>query len=525
MAGQQSEPVAVQGDPSLQVHITYNVETRAAFEKTELPLVVGILADLSGNHTCAQPKALSELQFIDIDHETFDAAFAKIHPRLSFSVKNVLEQAQSTHHISLSFNCFDDFNPKHVIDQIEALKQFNELDPQFHAQLTLILQAPELQKLEASWRGLHQLVMNTPTGRSLKVRLLDVTQQSLRLDLQKAVTLDQSALFKKVCEAEDVTYRGEPFSVLMGDFEFDRSPADIAMLSSLSAVAAAAHAPFIAAASAQLFDLHTFADLGDVNDLAATFESEEMAEWRALRGSEDARFVFLTLPRYLSRPPCNPADHSACGVEALHEHASAPGAVWGNAAWLLTQRVANAFARNRWWAETLGHDGAPVFIGPTDASISAENAQALDTLGFIALTHQPGNDGAVFTDCQSLYKPEVFSSPEANANASRFARLPYLLVASRFAHYIAVIMRSKIGSFMTRATVEAYLNTWITQYVLLDDNASLDIDATYPLREARVVVADVPEHPGSYDATVFVRPHFQLQALTGSIRLAVRISA
>jgi type VI secretion system protein ImpC len=521
MADQQSEPGSVKGNPVPQVHITYEVETGSTFEGLELPLVVGILADVSGNDVAAQPAGLFQRDFIHIDHGTFDKVIAAINPRLSFTVENALGQAGGTRRVNLSFNSLDDFSPRRIVDQVEDLKGLDELDPQLHAQLNLILQAPELQKLEATWRGLQQLVMYTSTDASLKLRLLDVTREALRLDLEEAVAFDQSALFTMLYQAK--SYGGEPFSVLMGDFEFGRSQADIAMLNGLASVAAAVHAPFIAAASAQLFDLQSFAGLGDANDLAATFEGDAMADWRALQAAEDSRYLCLTLPRYLSRRPYDPIDNPVAGLPTFIEHASASSALWGNAAWLLTQRIADSFARHRWWAETLGTDGAPVFNGPTEVAISAGDAQALDALGFVALTHRPDSNGAVFAGCQSLHKPQAYNTPEANANAMRCVMVPYLLGASRFAHYLAVIISNKIGSLASRSTVESYLNAWVSQYVLLDDNPSPAIAASYPLRQAQVSVADVPGAPGSYSATAFLQPHFQLQGLTTSIRLVIAL--
>lgn len=520
MAGQQSELESVKGVAPLRVHITCDVETGGAIEKFELPLVVGILADLSGNVAAAQPTRLFQTDFIHIDDGTFDKVFAAINPRLMFTVENTLGQAGSTRRVNLSFNGLDDFSPQHIVDQIDDLKGLDELDPQRHAQLNLILHAPELQKLEASWRGLQQLVMNTSADTSLKLRLLDVSQEALRLDLEEAVTFDQSALFTMLYQGEYGTYGREPFSVLMGDFEFGRSQADIAMLKGLSSVAAAVHAPFIAAASAQLFELQSFADLRDANDLAATFEGDAMADWRALQAAEDSRYLYLTLPRYRSMRPYDPVESPVAGLPTFLEHSSPR---WSNAAWLLTQRIADAFARHGWWAETLGHDGDPVFTGPAEVAITAGNAQALGALGFIALTDRPDGNGAVFPRCQSLHKPQVYDTPEANANTERSVMLPYLLGASRFAHYVALIMSNKVGAFLTRGNVESYLNTWIAQYVCLDDNVSPAIGAAYPLRQAQVSIADVPGAPGCYTATLFLRPHFQLQGLTTSIRLVITL--
>lgn len=477
----------------VRVHITYDVQTGGNVEKQELPLVVGILADLSGNAAAAQPTALAERGFTSIDHGTFDQVLAAINPRLSFTVENPGGARQ----VNLSFKSLNDFNPRHIADQIEDLIGLDELDQYLRAQLNLILHAPELQKLEASWRGLHQLLINTRTATAVTFRLLDVTQEALRLELEAAVTFDQSALFKLLLQAGNAG--DEPFGVVMADFEFGRSPADISMLGQLFAIAEAVHAPFIAAANAQLIGLQSFEDLNKVNNLALTLQSDAMADWRALQSAEGSRSLYLTLPRYLCRRPYDPINNPAAGLPSFHECSAG---LWGNAAWLLTRRIVDAFAQHRWWPETLVTDGFPVATCPTEVAITAANAHSLGALGFIALTHRPDSDEAVFAGGQSL---------------------PCLLDASRFALYMTVIMRSKIGSFMTHSNVESYLNNWISQYVLIDDNASPSIEATYPLRHALVSVTDVPTAPGSYSATVWLRPHFQLQGLTASIRLVISL--
>jgi type VI secretion system protein ImpC len=444
-----------------------------------------------------------------------------------------------------------------------------DLDRQINAQLNQILHNEQLQKLEASWRGLHQLVMNTETGTSLKLRLFNVTKDELRLDLDKAVEFDQSVLFKKVYEEEYGTFGGSPFSVLMGDYEFDRSTLDIKMLTGLSNVAAAAHAPLITAASHKLFDLKSFADLGVPRDLAKVFESGALIEWRAFRDTEDSRYVSMVLPRYLSRLPYDPVNNPVPGmttfVEDVNSSAAATAAIlaaaaagtddapksidpdsqkflWGNAAWLLTQRITEAFAQYRWCAAIRGPEGGGAVNGlpvyqfntlagdlaikcPTEVAITDRREKELDSLGFIALCHRKNTNVAVFFGGQTTNKPKTYNTFEANANARISGMLPYILAASRFAHYLKVILRDKVGSFATRDNVQTYLNNWIADYVLINDNAPQEIKAQYPLREARIDVTDVPGRPGSYRATVFLRPHFQLEELTASIRLVAALPA
>ena len=417
-----------------------------------------------------------------------------------------------------------------------------QIDETITAQLNEIMHAPEFQQMEASWRGLHYLVMNTETGTMLKLRLMNVTKAELLSDMEKATEFDQSALFKKVYEEEYGTFGGNPFTVLVGDYEFGRHPQDIATLEKLSSVAAAAHAPFIASASPKLFDMDSFTELGIPRDLAKGFESTELVKWRSFRESEDSRYIVLTLPHVLLRLPYGP---DTVPVEGFDFREDVDGRdhrkyLWGSSAYALAQRVNNAFALYKWCAAIRGVEGGGLVEGlpahtfktdegdialkcPTEIAITDRRENELNNLGFISILHRKGTDQAAFFGGQTTNKPKLYNTNEANANSRISGMLPYMLAASRFAHYIKVIMRDKIGSFMTRDNVEKYLNTWVANYVLLNDNASQASKASYPLREARVDVYDIPGKPGCYRATVYLRPHFQLEELTASIRLVAEL--
>jgi type VI secretion system protein ImpC len=417
-----------------------------------------------------------------------------------------------------------------------------EIDELLSAQLNEILHHPEFQRLEATWRGLHYLVFNTETGTMLKLRILNVTKAELLKDLEKAVEFDQSALFKKVYEEEYGTFGGNPYSMLMGDYEFGRHPQDILLLELISNVAAAAHAPFIAAASPRLFDMDSFTELAVPRDLAKIFESAELIKWRSFRNSEDSRYVALVLPHVLLRLPYGPDTKPVEGVNFIEDTDGRDHSkyLWGNAAWMLTQRITNAFSLHGWTAAIRGVEGGGKVEGlpthtfrtdegdvalkcPTEIAITDRREKELNDLGFITLVHCKGTDYAAFFGGQTTNKPKLYNTAAANANSRISSMLPYILNASRFAHYIKVIMRDKIGSFMTRENVSSYLNTWIVDYVLGKDDAGQQLKAKYPLREARVDVTDVPGKPGSYKATVFLRPHFQLEELTASIRLVAEL--
>jgi type VI secretion system protein ImpC len=428
-------------------------------------------------------------------------------------------------------------------DVAEAINdRIAEIDDLLSAQLNEILHHPELQQMEASWRGLNYLVMNTETSTGLKLRLLNITKAEVFKDLDKAVEFDQSALFKKVYEEEYGTFGGHPYSMLVADYEFGRHPQDTQLLQKMASVAAAAHAPFIAAASARLFDMDSFTELGIPRDLAKIFESLELVAWRSFRESEDSRYVTLALPHILLRLPYGPNTVPVEGMNFVEDTDGRDHAkyLWGNAAWALTTRITDAFAKHGWTAAIRGVEGGGKVEGlpahtfltdegdvalkcPTEIAITDRREKELSDLGFITLVHCKGTDYAAFFGAQTTNKPKIYNLATANANAALSARLPYMLNASRFAHYIKVIMRDKIGSFMTKENVQTYLNTWIIDYVLGKDDAGQDLKAKYPLREARVDVFDVPGKPGVYRATVFLRPHFQLEELTASIRLVAEL--
>lgn len=427
-----------------------------------------------------------------------------------------------------------------TVAMIEA--QVAKIDELLTAQLNEILHHEEFQKLEASWRGLSYLVMNTETSTRLKLRLLPLSKKELLKDLETAAEFDQSKLFKKVYEEEYGTFGGAPFSLLIGDFEFGRHPQDMALLEKVSNVAAAAHAPFIAGASPKLFDMDGYTELSNPRDLSKIFESTELIKWRSFRETEDSRYVTLVLPHILLRLPYGPETLPVDEFELMEDTDGRDHGkyLWGNAAYALGQRITNAFALYGWTAAIRGVEGGGTVRGlpthtfktdegdialkcPTEIAITDRREKELDTLGFVSLCHCKGTDYAAFFGGQTTQKPKVYDTDEANANARISARLPYILAASRFAHYLKVICRDKIGSFQSKETLSTYLNRWINNYVLATDEAGQELKAQYPLREARVDVTDVPGNPGAFRAIAFLRPHFQLEELTTSIRLVAEL--
>jgi len=427
-----------------------------------------------------------------------------------------------------------------VVDMIN--QRIAQIDELMSKQMNAIMHAPEFQALESSWRGLHDMVMNTETSTRLKLRLLNITKKELLRDLEKAVDHDMSSLFKKIYEEEYGTFGGHPFSCLIGDYYFGRHPQDITLLDKISHVAAAAHAPFISSASPALFDMKRFTDLSVPRDLSKIFESGELDGWRSFRDGEDSRYVALTLPRYALRLPYGA---KTIPVENFNFEEDVDGRdhdkyLWGNAAYLVGLRLTDAFAKHSWTTAIRGVEGGGKVESmkthkfltdegdiaikcPTEVTITDRREKELNDLGFLSVVHAKGTDFAAFFGGQTVNKPKVYNKDLATANARLSSALPYILAASRFAHYLKVIMRDKIGSFQTAQNVEEYLNTWLSQYVLLNDGAGQSVKAQYPLREGRVDVVEVAGKPGVYKATVYLRPHFQLEELTTSIRLVAEL--
>ena len=400
------------------------------------------------------------------------------------------------------------------------------------------------QKLESTWRGLKFLMDQSETGEGLKIKIFNATKKDLLRDLQRAAEFDQSTLFKKVYEEEFGIFGGAPFAAMVGDYEFGHGPEDIELLEKISNVAAAAHAPFISAASPEMFNLDSFTSLDAPRDLAKVFDTTEYAKWKSFRQSEDSRYVALTGPRVLMRLPYGKATKP---VEEFAYEEKVDGSdhnkyLWGNAAFALGSKLTAAFALYGWCAAIRGVEGGGLVEGlpvhnfytdegdiamkcPTEAPITDRREKELADLGFAPLVHCKGTDYAAFFSVQSCQKPKVFDNEAANANARLSSQLPYILAVSRFAHYLKAMMRDKIGSFTSRSECERWLNQWITNYVTPDDSASASVKASHPLRDARIEVMEVAGKPGVYRAVAFMRPHFQLDELSVSLRLVAELPA
>ncbi|MDG9668010.1 type VI secretion system contractile sheath large subunit [Hahella sp. CR1] len=428
-----------------------------------------------------------------------------------------------------------------AIDQIDALMS---------KQLAAIMHDDKFQKLEGSWRGLHHLIMNSETSSSLKIRMLNIGKRELYKDLDRAVEFDQSQIFKKIYESEFGTAGGEPYGALIGDFEFSNHPEDVELLQNMAGVSAAGFCPFISAAGPQMFGFDDFTELSTPRDLEKIFETQEYIPWRSFRDSDDSRFVTLVMPRVLSRMPYGrngksiedfnyeelPID-SKTGKAANVEHDKF---AWMNAAYVMGTTLTQAFAEHGWCVAIRGAEnggkvtGLPshLFVSddgdvdqkcPTEVGITERREAELSKQGFLPLLHYKNTDYAVFFGSQTCQKAKKFDKADATANAAISARLPYIMATSRVAHYLKVMARDKIGSFMDAKGAERWLNNWINTYCNSNPDASPESKAKYPLAEARVEVKENPESPGSFSAVAHLRPWLQMEELTTSLRLVAEI--
>jgi type VI secretion system protein ImpC len=418
------------------------------------------------------------------------------------------------------------------------------LDDKLSAQVNQIIHHDDFQRLEGSWRGLQYMVANTETDEQLKIRVLNISKKEIGKVLKKykGTAWEQSPLFKKMYEEEYGTPGGEPFGCIVGDYEFDHSAPDVEILQGLSQVAAAAHTPFIAAASPKLMNMDSWQELANPSDINKLFTSPEYAPWRSLRESEDARYLGLTLPRFLSRLPygaqTNPVDDFDFEEVVNNDQSNF---TWANAAYAMGANITRSFKLYGWCSQIRGVEsggsveGLPCYTFPTDdggvdmtcpteIAITDRREAELAKCGLMPLSYFKNTDYAVFIGAQSLQKPQEYDDPDATANANLSARLPYLFSTCRFAHYLKCIVRDKVGSFAERSDMETWLNNWIRQYVEPDPaNASNEAKARRPLAAAEVVVTDVEGNPGYYSAVFYLRPHYQLEGLSASLRLVSKL--
>ncbi|MFC0206662.1 type VI secretion system contractile sheath large subunit [Novosphingobium soli] len=438
------------------------------------------------------------------------------------------------------------FNKNMTVTLKDAIAK---IDAQISEQLAAIMHADKFKQIEGTWRGLNYLVKNSEISTTLKVQLFNATKKEIANDLAKATDFDQSTLYKKVYEEQFGMAGGTPFGALVGDYYFSKHPDDVELLTNISSVAASGFTPFISAADANVFGMDSYKELSKPMDLKQLFETADYTKWNSFRQSEDSRFVTLTMPRVLARLPYGRDTKKVDAFEyeeAPRDENGAPKAMdhddycWMNASYALAARMTDAFAQYGWCTAIRGAEGGgkvsnlPTHVFqsddgdldtqcPTEIGITDRREKELSDLGFLPLCHYKNTDYSVFFGAQTTQNPKKYDRPEATANAAISARLPYIMATSRFAHYLKVMARDKIGSFMEASDCETWLNRWIMNYVDATEGAGQEARAKYPLREARVEVKEVPGAPGSYSAVAHLRPWLQFEELTTSMRLVARI--
>ena len=430
-----------------------------------------------------------------------------------------------------------------VIVSIESM--IAELDRKLSEQVNTILHHADFQQLESAWRGLHYLVNNTETDEMLKIKVLNISKNDLGKTLKryKGTAWDQSPIFRKVYTEEYDQFGGHPFGSLVGDYYFDHTPPDVELLGEMGKIAAAAHAPFISAAGPTLMQMSSWQELANPRDLTKIFTTPEYAGWRSLRESEDARYIGLAMPRFLSRLPygakTNPVE--AFDFEEVTEGGDHAKYTWANAAYAMAVNINRSYKLYGWGTSIRGvesggaveglpahtfptDDGGVDMKCPTEIAISDRREAELSKNGFLSMIHRKNSDFAAFISGQSLQKPQEYDDPDATANAALAARLPYLFACNRFAHYLKCIVRDKIGSFRSRDAMQDWLNQWILNYVDGDpQNSSEETKAMRPLAAAQVEVEEVEGQPGYYQSRFFLKPHYQLEGLTVSLRLVSKL--
>ncbi|MGE9296535.1 MAG: type VI secretion system contractile sheath large subunit [Puniceicoccales bacterium] len=485
-------------------------------------------------------QAASEAQATTLEANEFDALLTKEFKPKSDDVSSAVKQAvQTLAQQALSETKLISGDTVRTIESIIA-----QIDQKLSEQVNQIIHHQDFQKLEGSWRGLSYLVNNTETDESLKIRVMNISKEEVGKTLKKykGTAWDQSPLFKKVYEDEYGTPGGSPYGALIGDYYFDNSAPDIEVMKGMSQIAAAAHAPFIAASNPSLLNMDTWQELGNPRDLTKIFQTPDYAAWRSLRETEDSRYLCLTMPRFLSRLPyganTNPVENFA--FEEATDNGDHSKYTWANSAYAMGVNINRSFKNYGWCASIRGVENGGMVSGlpahsfptddggvdmkcPTEIAITDRREAELSKNGLLPLCHWKNTDYAVFLGGQTVNKPAVYEDPDATANANLSARLPYIFASSRFAHFLKCMVRDKIGSVKSKDDMQSWLNKWIMQYVTSDPTASEETKARFPLSEAEVVVDEIEGNPGYYSAKFYLKPHYQLEGLTVSLRLVSRL--
>ena len=480
-----------------------------------------------------EQETLEQSEFESLLKQEFKPKSDRAREAVVGAVQTLAEQA-----IAASTLISDD-----AIETIEAMVA--ELDRKLTEQINLILHHEDFQQLEGAWRGLHHLINNTETDEMLKIRVMNISKKDVAKTLKKykGTAWDQSPLFKKIYEEEYGQFGGEPYGCLVGDYYFNHGPQDVEMLNGMAEIAASCFTPFIAGTDPTLMNMDSWQELSDPRDLTKIFTTPDYAAWRSLREADDSRYIGLAMPRYLARLPYGakgePVEEFA--FEEDTEGAEHGKFTWANSAYAMAVNINRSFKMYGWCSRIRGVEsggaveGLPTHTFPTDdggidmkcpteIAIADRREAELAKNGFMPVLHRKNSDTAAFIGAQSLHNPPMFDDEDATANANLGARLPYLFATCRFAHYLKCMVRDKVGANMEREQLQKYLQNWIMQYVDGDPaNSSETTKAKKPLAKAEVVVVENPEDPGYYDSVFYLRPHYQLEGLTVSLRLVSKL--
>lgn len=617
-----------------RVQITYDVETNGANVLKELPYVIGIMADLSGNNSTKLP--LKRRKFIDLSLSNLDVAIGY----LGTSIKITIPKFQLDEMIELviDFDNVHDFTPDNLLNKIDFLKastrrlrllkdlktklECNEISRKLikdflqnselmsYAQswksgsevenknmedylykselafidsqktfamdmlcelskignvnteqnvitcldkeivniqeqlswyLNAILHNKDFQRIEGSWTAIYRLIKNINLSSSLKIRLLDISVDEIRDDLENATEFDQSDLFKKLYEDEYGSPGGEPISCLIFDYYMRKNMQDFYLISQLADTVSAAHIPTIASVDPSMFDIKEFSSLYEPKDLHEVFENIQLAPWHSFRQKDSARYITMVLPKVLQRLPYGENNSiKTFGFKEQIDPNNNSDFCWGNAAYSMAQCIANAFDQYGWVSAIRGVDsggkvedlplhsytslsGELSYLCPTEIAITDRREKELSDLGFLPLCYFKKTNYAVFFGGQTAILPTKYSEDSATANSQLSSSLPCLLSASRFVHYMKCMIRDYIGSISSQDDIQMKLQKWLAGYVTLNTAASMEVKARFPLAAAKVQVFEKLGEPGQYYAVVYVKPHFQLESIDISTRLVAEL--
>jgi len=435
--------------------------------------------------------------------------------------------------------------------RVRLSRDVAELDQRIGRQLDRILHAPKLQRLEASWRNLRWLVERlTPGSTRVRIRVLDVSWSELAKDLDRAIEFDQSQAFRLIYTEEFGTPGGTPYSVLLGDYFVAHRPRpdqrvdDVRTLRSMSTVAAAAFAPFVVGAHPTLFGVDTLSELGRPLDLDRIFSSTEYVTWNALRDTEDARFLAVTLPRVLTRLPHEGDVGRADGFHYRERIEHVDDYLWGNACHAFGAVVLRSAETSGWPSDLsgcqVGVDGGGIVSElplhefgldrpgtvakpPTDLVVTDHAERAYGGLGLIALCACKDTPYAAFYSLPTLQRPKRHDRVDATRNAKLSALLQNILCVSRFAHYLKVLCRDREGSYADAGDIQKDLQVWLAKYTISGNDVPKELQAKHPLRSAQVQINEVPGKPGCYSSVIHLQPHMQFDQMTSSMRLVTEM--